>query len=390
MPTEINTMLDTSTVKQIDNFRKALILMRKRDTPTATFALFGEDQAPISEKAQWGEECEIPTSSQIDNAAGYSATDTSFVLDSTFGIQVGSVLIIPAYGERILVGAVSGTTVSSLTRGYMGTTPHAILDNDNVLFSLPVMDEGFEYSNLNPLMTMADDLYNYVQVFAKKVKVSNLQKAIFANGGAPYQENFENKVKMAVWEIKQEINAKSIHGIRSKVGAKRYSGGIFHFATEFKDMVAGNLTNRLNVAQNAAIQGFCNYNQRARVACSPTAMCSWSWYAQGANMGNMTGEIPTKAGVAVRRVTLENGTELEFYREPALQDYLVGGKWLGTMAMWAPGALKTSTIRPLNVTEPKTEGDYDYRIILTELAFEVLGSKKVAWISGMTHPADVT
>ncbi len=387
----ITTLLSTANVKQIDNFRKALILMRKRDTPTATFALFGEDQSPTSEKAQWGEESALPTSSQINYVSGYANNATSFVLDSNLGVQVGSVLTIPAYGEKILVGAVSGdgVTVSSLTRGYMGTSAHAILDKDLVKFSLPVMDEGFDYSSLTPNMIMADDLFNYVQLFTRKVKVSNLQKAIFANGGAPYQENFEQKIKTAVWEIKQEINDAAINGIRYKTGAKRYTGGIYQFATEFKDLAAGDLTDRALVSANAAIEGFCAYNQRARVACSPAAMSSWSWYAQAANMGNMTGEVVTKAGVAVRRVTLDNGTELEFYREPALEDYLVSGKRKGTMVFWAPDALKTSTIRPLNTTEPKTEGDYDYRIVLAELAFEVLGSKKVAWISGVTHPADL-
>jgi hypothetical protein len=391
MATPITTSLSTANVKQIDNFRKALVLMTPRDTPTATFALIAEDQAPISEKAQWGEETALPTSSQINHSAGYLSTDTSFVLDDTTGLQPGSVITIPAYGEKILVGAVAGdgVTISSLTRGYMGTAAHAIADNDLVEFSLPVMDEGFDYTSLNPCMIMADDLYNYVQTFTRKVKVSNTQKAIFANGGVPYQENFDRKIQTATWEIKQDMNTAAVKGVRYKIGAKRYAGGLYFFANDFKDLAAGNLTDRKLVAKNAAIEGFCSYNQRARVACSPTAMTSWSFYAQAANMGDYTGEIVTKAGVAVRKVTLDNGTELELYREPALKDYLVGGKLQGTMAFWAPDALKTATLRPLNATEPKTEGDYDYRIILSEMTFEVLGSKKVAWISGITHPADV-
>lgn len=69
-------------------------------------------------------------SGTINHAAGYLSTDTSLVVVDGTKFQFLDIITVTRTGEKIKVNSVSSNTLTSVTRGVLGTTAAALVDTD--------------------------------------------------------------------------------------------------------------------------------------------------------------------------------------------------------------------------------------------------------------------
>lgn len=390
MPTLV-TSLSTANVKQIDDFSEPYILLKPFNYPTATLLQLGQGEPNKSKKIQWGEEDIIPQSTQVNNGAGYNDAATSFVFDDVTGMQQGGYIRIPRTGEYILIGdVVTGTNtiggVTPCTRAQLGTSAAALLDNDHVEIVIQEQAEAFEYSSVTAAMPTADDIYNYFQIFARKLVITGTEKAIMANGGIAYGEDYQDQVDKALEFCKREINYAALNGLRFESGSTRHTGGIRHYAY-WNNTSVGDLTTR--TALERTFKDQCQYmDMEFPVACSPTAMEAFGYAYQGGNPGNYSGETIVKAGVKLRNITLQWGNTLQLYLEPALKDYYdAAGALKGIAMAWPKGGdFQQIPLRSIGRYPAAKTGDYDTEVVLAEVGFKAKGAKKFGVYAGISLP----
>jgi polygalacturonase len=73
-----------------------------------------------------------PITTQVNNGAGYTSSDTDIVVDDGSKMNFGDLIRVPRTGEVILVGSVSSNTVTGVRGNSAGLAAAALLDNDYV------------------------------------------------------------------------------------------------------------------------------------------------------------------------------------------------------------------------------------------------------------------
>ena len=100
---------------------------------------------------------------QVNHSGGYSASDTSIVVDDASIAKVGYTIYVPAYGEMMRVTAVNTTTNTlTVTRGVAGTTAHTLLDDDELYV---IGSTEAETSSGQEHTASSSEAYNYAQLF---------------------------------------------------------------------------------------------------------------------------------------------------------------------------------------------------------------------------------
>lgn len=380
-------LLSTATVRQIEDFSEPYFSMIPGDTPTATFLHLLQDSPPKGKKTYWGEEEALPSAGTINYTAGYTDTATSFVFDSTAGMQPGGYLFLPRTLEWIKIGdvAVDGLTIGAVTpctRHQLGSAAAAIIDNDVVEIKAPSQAENFAYSGVVPLMQVADDVYNFEEIFARGLAISGTEQAHMAHGGVVYGEDYNKQIEKSLWQLKREINYAALNGIRDD--AARTSGGIRQYAAN-KPTSVGDITSRAGL--DAVLKDIGVYTQELMVPCSPIALNAFGYYIQANAPTDATGNIVEKAGVNLRTLTLQMGLTLHLYKEPALHDYInAGGADVGQFMCWPKDGFKIAYNRPIGRYKipPTTDGTTE--IVMAELLFKCIGSKRFGVYGGVTKP----
>lgn len=382
----VDTLLSTSTVRQIDDLSEPYVRMKPRKYPTATLMHVGKGKPPISEKEQWGELEAFPISTQVNNGAGYSDSATTIVVDDTTGWQAGMDVMIHRTREIITIGAVdSSTQISSCTRGARGTTAAAIVDNDVVLpLSVP-RAENYAYSGVTPRMQQASEVYNYLQLWAEGVAISNTEQVLMSHGGKAFGEGYEDQVERAIENIKKAANTQVLWGIRSKSSLTRTAGGILQYAYT-KDYTSKDITDRKTWETT-----FGNILKWVDgdliVPCSFTALQAHQYALQGADPQNATGQIVTVAGVEILKMRHFLGGWVYLYYEPSLPDDVQSGANVGICMPWVKGQIVQSDNRPIGryKVPPTTDGLTEQ--VQLETTWKFKGSRNFAVIGGIQAPA---
>lgn len=105
------------------------IRVNKRSNDT-TRSQFPPGQRVLEIAGKWGyREFKEDSKTDINNVAGYSATDTSLVVDLGSNFKEGQTIIIGS--EQLLITSISTHTLT-VTRGLNGTTAASIADNADV------------------------------------------------------------------------------------------------------------------------------------------------------------------------------------------------------------------------------------------------------------------
>lgn len=174
---------------------------------------------------------------RINNGAGYASGATSIVVDTGAMFRVDDVVLVPRTGERILVTAVSGNTLT-VTRGAQGSTAAAMNDND----WLKLLYSKEEENGLSAEIVTTDvtTVTNFTQIFKRTYGESRTSRQTTRRGPRVLPE--ERKLAMGL--IKEDVEQALLWGRKreetSSGSVVRYTGGIDQFITTNRiDMEGG-------------------------------------------------------------------------------------------------------------------------------------------------------
>jgi len=155
----------------------------------------------------WVEDEILPIKTQINLAAGYTATDTSIVVDDARLFIVNSEVHVPRTLENMRVTAVTySTNTITVTRGWNGTPGSALVDNDILLGGiahLPELGDANDGTGRVP----DTEKFNYCSFFSESFKVSHVQDvAAMVEVGIGRVATVQWEVINKMLEIKRKIN----------------------------------------------------------------------------------------------------------------------------------------------------------------------------------------
>lgn len=192
--------------------------LAKRQVQNAQFEIFTDE---VMESA-----------TQINLAAGYSASATSIVVDDGSLFTANDQLFVPRTGEVMLVSARSSNTLT-VTRA-VGSTGIALLDNDYVVrlsSAFPVN----ALSGTSKSTTVARD-YNYTQIFRTSVTIGRTDKDSKLNYSP--KSDVERLLMEGAVEHFRSMERAFWYGTRAEIAAidssgarQRTTGGVFQFVT---------------------------------------------------------------------------------------------------------------------------------------------------------------
>jgi hypothetical protein len=193
----------------------------------------------------WFEDDLQPKWDAVDNTGGYSASDTSIVVDRASLYNTNDLVKVPRTGEVMLVTAVdSATNTLTVQRGIGETDPAALVDDD----PLVIIGNAHKEGSLAPEAkgTVVETIYNYTQIFRTTVKVTKTQEASELYGGS---DRMYQRRKKAI-EHAVDIERAFLFGERSEdlTGSepRRTTRGVVSF-------LIGNTDNILDVSSDGKL-----------------------------------------------------------------------------------------------------------------------------------------
>jgi len=150
-----------------------------------------QSKPATSFKVEWDEDEYLPFNTQINNAAGYVAGDTTLTMDDSSMFKVNDVLRVMSTGENLLV-TTAHATAPTVVRAYGTVSAAAISDNDYIFRIGNVNEEGGDV--LVAKLTKEVAYYNYTQIFKHDVDISGTMEAIKMRSGGNYKARQIKKV----------------------------------------------------------------------------------------------------------------------------------------------------------------------------------------------------
>jgi len=112
---------------------------------------------------------------KINLAAGYLATDTVFILDTTANLLPGMIMRIERTGENIIINTVPSTTQITVTRSTGSVAAAAILDDDDLYQVGNAYEESSDRPNANNIIPVR--VTNLTQIFRNTWAISGSARA---------------------------------------------------------------------------------------------------------------------------------------------------------------------------------------------------------------------
>jgi hypothetical protein len=156
---------------------------------------------------EWLEDVLLPNRDSVnDSTFTNPATDTSFVVDTGSRFRIGDQIQIAESEELMLVTGIAGNTLT-VVRGYAGTTPEALVDNQviNILGNAAL--EGDE----RPLarFTSRTRCGNYTQIFTAAIEVSGTD---IASGQLSLPDEMDYQKQLRLRELIRDLENTVING----------------------------------------------------------------------------------------------------------------------------------------------------------------------------------
>lgn len=159
---------------------KSFAAMITRLMPNGTAPLFAltsmlSDETALQTEHGFFTKTMIFPSLKINNAGGYLATDTTFIVDSTANCLPGMIMRVERTNENIIINAINSDTTVSVTRG-VGTVAAAAINDDDDLYQV---GNAFEESSNRPTANniIPVRVTNYTQIFRNTWAVSGSAQA---------------------------------------------------------------------------------------------------------------------------------------------------------------------------------------------------------------------
>lgn len=220
---------------------EAILDLQPNINPLLVFSKKLNKKKAVNSDFYWMEDEPMPRFDRINNAAGYTAGDTSLVVDTATTFNVQDTVFVPRTSEMLRVTAVNtGTNTLTVVRG-VGSTAAALNDNDELIVVGSSFEEGAtsrEAHTDNPTKKT-----NYCQIFRDKVELTETDRST-DNQVSPHDwDRARNRVgkdhaldiEHALWFGKPSKDTSGTH-------PRRTTGGYFHFATANKTAVGGTLS----------------------------------------------------------------------------------------------------------------------------------------------------
>jgi hypothetical protein len=161
----------------------------------------------------------------VNLAAGYTAGDTSIVVDDGAVVEKYALIYVPRTAEILRVSSVSSNTLT-VTRGEAGTTAAALLDNDEFVMLNSAYAENAVSGDATFKNTTFD--YNYTQIARTPYGNSRTEQGIKKYG---IDNSYEKKKKMALIDMLRKNNGNMWLGGRSTDTTNKFrtAGGVISF-----------------------------------------------------------------------------------------------------------------------------------------------------------------
>lgn len=200
-----------------------MMRLRKEKATNEEFKMFTDEQIP-----RW---------MQVNHGAGYSDSDTEFVIDDDDedNLKIGDMVKIARTGEVMIVSATNTSThtFSTASRSWGSTAAAAIVDNDWIVNLGNISEQGGTSPAIRS--TQIGQVTNYCEIIKTPFEVTNTQDASDLYGGP----DIGYLTKKDLVEHKIDIGRKFLAGekIRNTGGSqpKCSTGGVLEFLADYTD-----------------------------------------------------------------------------------------------------------------------------------------------------------
>lgn len=238
------SILQASRVVAMD---QDIFLLDGDKAPLALLASKVGKKGTSNPEFKWMEDERIPTLDRINAAAGYTAGETTIVVDNGEYFRANGLLKVQRTGEVILIDSVAGNTltVNASGRGWGASSAAAIVDNDQVVSLGSAFPEGSDAAASKTTQKVAQT--NYTEIVKSDLEFTNTELAseLYGPEDLAYQQrkvavehavDIENKF----W-FGSKAEAASGNGIRRSTGGldeiistnDSNFGGVFNMVTFF-------------------------------------------------------------------------------------------------------------------------------------------------------------
>ena len=311
---------DINTSRIVIPFDKE-IHMLDPDRPTlfSLASIFGTKEKVGRNKFEWDEDDWTGFKTQINNGAGYSATDTILTVDDASIFRVNDLVQHkPPYGETMLITAVdSDNNKITVTRSYGSVAAGSLSDDDYMLRIGSANKEGGGLAT--PFGTKTETLYNYCQIFKNTVEVTKSLAATEMRNGI--NERLRRQVK-AGKEHLMDIDRAFLFGERKLDTTTfdevtRMTGGVFEFIqTNVTTDASGTLT-RAEWDAFLEDQAFLHGSEKKICICGSTISEALSSWMDGKLQLN---ENAKKLGMSLREYISPTGKTLLVTHHPLFKE----------------------------------------------------------------------
>jgi len=244
MPTMITGARDTNNIlsaKRVVDMSNEIALLEPDAAPLTVLMkrIDGKKKIAINPKYNWMEDELAPRWDAINFSTGYTAGDTSIVVDNGSYFKVGDVIKSPTSGEQMLVTAVSTNTLT-VTRGWGNTSADTLSDNDKITILANASAEGSSAPTVKT--TKEVEKTNYIQTIRTPFEVTGTEDASEMYGG---KDITYLQKKMGI-EHKRDLERALLFGEPKEdltgTTPRRFTGGLNYFITTNRQDASGTLT----------------------------------------------------------------------------------------------------------------------------------------------------
>lgn len=262
--------------KRVIDISKKISVLEPDSAPLVQLTKKLEKKVAVNPKFNWLEEGSLNRVDAVDYATGYTAGDTSIVVDTGAKFRIGDVVKAVASGEQLIV---TGVSTNTLTVGRAwGTTSAAEIANNAVLLIIGNANE--EGATKRVMKTEAEvEKTNYLQIFRTPFGVTETDENSEMYGGKDLAHvrmaqliEHQKDIERAFWFGEPKEDTTGTH-------PKRATGGVDHFISTNASDMGGTMTES---EWEAYLRTGFRYGSKTKfVFASPIWISAISFWARG-------------------------------------------------------------------------------------------------------------
>jgi len=303
---------------------KRILLLEPSATPLTVFTKSIENGGNVRStedpEFKWVEDERDSRWDAINHGGGYTAEETSVVVDTGTVFYKNALVRNPRTAEIFFVKGVSTNTLE-VTRGYAGTTAAAINDDDPLLVIGAVQEEGD--TSLEARRTPPSTVSNYTEITRTPIEETETARSS-GNMTDPHAWDHAHVERMI--EHLVTLENKGLFGHKgSTTGPNnktlRTTGGLLSYYTANNQDAGGTLT---EAELSSWVRSVTRYGSKTKtVFASPLVLDVINNYAVG-KLDLIQSDADTVYGVAVKKYITANG-QLNLVRHDLLEGAVYGG-----------------------------------------------------------------